>query len=504
MPALPLSVEKRHDASMAETTRDSLRVLLFATSAATRAVGDALDEQPGVSLVSAETATEPADTLADTAADCVVCDHDPPAVDVTAVAAAATDCGLPTLLVSGRPYDDLDGDPLAAGPVGFHRVLDGDPQPRLALRRVERAVADHEQRQALDRTEAQLDALFHNPDKAIGILDTDGTLTAVNEAALAFAGIFGDGADIVGRPFWETPWVTRASMTKGDVLDGIERAEAGDSKQFVITARDTNHNLIEVETTFRPIEGEVGIEGILVTGLDITTLRSQERRLRVLTRILRHNVRNDLEAITGHTDFIQEQGSGEIAEHATAVQRVADDLVDKSELARRVEQALSVDRRPVPTVDVAAVLRSELDRIERDYDAVEIDRTIPETQRARAEDGIDIAVRSLLENAVEHSDRDQPQLTVMVETVAAIDGGSGPAHPEQAIEIRIADNGPGIPDHEIAVIDEGVETALDHSSGLGLWAANWIVEDSGGSLSFELNEPHGTVAVITLALDSEV
>lgn len=438
-----------------------------------------------------------------TEADCVVCDHEPPAVDATAVATVAAEHGMPTLLVSARPYADLEEDPLTGGPVGFHRVLGDDPQPTLALRRLERAVETHEQRRALERERAHRDALFEDPDVAIGILDTDGTLTDINEVALLFAGIFGEGREVIGKPFWETPWVTRASMTRADVRDAIECAEDRAVTQFVITARDSNHNLIEVETTFRPIESEDGIEGVVVTGRDITIKRSQERRVRVLTRILRHNVRNDLSAITGHTDFIQDQTSGSVAEHASAIQRVADDLIDKSELARRVEQTLSIDRTPVPTVDVAKILGNELDRIEQDNDAVEVDRSIPDSQFARAEAGIDIAFRSLLENAVEHSDRDQPRLTVELEAVAAIDGGSGPEQPEQAVEIRIADNGPGIPDHEVAVIDEGGETALEHSSGLGLWAANWVVEDSGGTLSFERNQPHGTVAVITLAIASE-
>lgn len=69
---------------------------------------------------------------------------------------------------------------------------------------------------------------------------------------------------------------------------------------------------------------------------------------------------------------------------------------------------------------------------------------------------------------------------------------------EPDVVIEISDNGPGIPETELEPLRAGMETALEHTSGLGLWIANWIVEASGGTLSFAANDPRGTVVRIEL------
>ncbi len=70
---------------------------------------------------------------------------------------------------------------------------------------------------------------------------------------------------------------------------------------------------------------------------------------------------------------------------------------------------------------------------------------------------------------------------------------------DEIVRIEIRDDGPGIPEAEIRPLSEGRETPLEHTSGLGLWLAHWIVEASEGSLSFEDNDPRGTVAAIELS-----
>ncbi len=66
---------------------------------------------------------------------------------------------------------------------------------------------------------------------------------------------------------------------------------------------------------------------------------------------------------------------------------------------------------------------------------------------------------------------------------------------EQAV-ISVADDGPGIPRNELAVIDQAEESALNHASGVGLWLIDRIVAYSDGDLSFEID--NGTTARISL------
>jgi len=66
-----------------------------------------------------------------------------------------------------------------------------------------------------------------------------------------------------------------------------------------------------------------------------------------------------------------------------------------------------------------------------------------------------------------------------------------------AVVVVVEDDGPGVPEGELAVVETGEETALDHGSGLGLWLATWATERIGADLSFEIGDD-GTTATLSL------
>ncbi|WP_321163750.1 ATP-binding protein [Halorubrum saccharovorum] len=89
---------------------------------------------------------------------------------------------------------------------------------------------------------------------------------------------------------------------------------------------------------------------------------------------------------------------------------------------------------------------------------------------ASATTWIDRALDELIRNAVEHHDRERPMVEVTVESKT------------DAIEVRIADDGPGLTDMNRDVLETGQAVeALYHGSGLGLWLVYWVVQQSGGS-----------------------
>jgi hypothetical protein len=73
---------------------------------------------------------------------------------------------------------------------------------------------------------------------------------------------------------------------------------------------------------------------------------------------------------------------------------------------------------------------------------------------------------------------------------AAVDG--------EDVVLRVADNGPSLPEEEIRVLERGHETVVEHTSGLGLWLANWIVTESGGEIAFESGDTGRSVVTIRL------
>jgi signal transduction histidine kinase len=94
---------------------------------------------------------------------------------------------------------------------------------------------------------------------------------------------------------------------------------------------------------------------------------------------------------------------------------------------------------------------------------------------------------NLLNNAVQHNDTDDP--TVEVEATAT----------DEVLRVRIADDGPGIPDRQKERIFGRGERGLDSGgSGLGLYLVERLLEDFGGSITVSDNEPRGSVFEIEL------
>ena len=134
-------------------------------------------------------------------------------------------------------------------------------------------------------------------------------------------------------------------------------------------------------------------------------------------------------------------------------------------------------------LDVCRVLEAVADNHRDRYPAATI--TVDALPDLEVCAGLEVerAVDELVSNALEHG----PEGTTVI--IAA--------RPDaDCVEVTVADDGPGIPPLEAAVVEAGRETSLEHGRGLGLWLVNWIVTRYGGS--FQIQPDDGTVATLTL------
>ena len=223
---------------------------------------------------------------------------------------------------------------------------------------------------------------------------------------------------------------------------------------------------------------------------DVTDQQTREQRLAVLNRILRHNVRNELDVVLAHADRIDDE------DLRAGIRDSATDLVDLGEKARDAEEIMTASTRSPEPVDLAAVVRAVADEYRPEGreegttggSGGEVTVDCPdELTVVTHRSVVERVLSELVDNAVTHADGPSPHVEISLRESA--DG---------VVELSVADDGPGIPDRERRILAEGGETQLEHGTGIGLWFVNWAVTQLGGELEFAANEPAGSVVTVRL------
>lgn len=236
-----------------------------------------------------------------------------------------------------------------------------------------------------------------------------------------------------------------------------------------------------VETAFERLERE-------------RTLRDRRRDLellrQILSRLLRHNLRNETTLVRGQADRILDAADAledaddrealdEIRASAESIREAATTLDDWSAKAGRVGQLVDGDP-DVRSLELRSVVEEALAGLDVPPDA-SVDLSVPPGTSVLAVPQLARAVENLVENALVHGG---PAPTVEVSATRTGD----------SVELVVADDGPGIPPEEVAVLEAGEETPLKHGSGVGLWLVQWVVGRSDGE--FRLERADGTRAVV--------
>jgi PAS domain S-box-containing protein len=215
---------------------------------------------------------------------------------------------------------------------------------------------------------------------------------------------------------------------------------------------------------------------------DITERKRTEQLIRLLNRVLRHNLRNDMTALLGWAGLEQEAAEYDTGER---IRRIAEDLVTMSERARELERFARSDRDP-GRLDPEWLLGNVAEAKREAYPGATVAVQVRTDRGICAGPELEQAVAELVENAIVHDASEEPRVEIAV-------GDDG-----AWIELTVADDGPGIDEMEADVIASGNETALQHSSGLGLWLVNWIVTRYGGSFQIDGIDGEGSVATVRL------
>lgn len=278
-------------------------------------------------------------------------------------------------------------------------------------------------------------------------------------------------------------------FSQEEAVRRIRYAADGERQEFDWQIQRSNDELRWIRINLGPTTID-GRSCVISEVRDITESRARERRLRLLSRIVRHNLRNKTNVLMGYADRVRQAVEDETLEHEIeTILNITTEVGGLSDSVKQIEEiAESTATQREPT-DLRTVVHSLAEDVRLQYPAADIDVDAPEAVWVVAGTGLRYAIDHGLRNAIEHNDRESPTVTVSVVDEGETDQGT----------LRIADDGPPIPKTEIEVLQEDVETSSTfHGTGVGLWVMQWCVESLGGELTFEENSPRGNVVSISL------
>lgn len=239
-----------------------------------------------------------------------------------------------------------------------------------------------------------------------------------------------------------------------------------------------------------------GAPADLVSIRDVTERQRYEdelervnEELEMLNRVVRHDIRNDMAVILAWAELLEDHVDDAGMDHLEKILTSGEHIVELTDIARDYVETLTsdeeIDLKPTP---LRKKLTNEITiRREAHPDAeISVDEQIPDVD-VRANEMLSSVFRNLLNNAVQHNDKDSPVVEVSCELR------------DDTVEVRIADNGPGIPDERKDTIFGKGEQGIDSpGTGIGLYLVYTLVTEYGGEVWVEDNDPTGAVFVVQL------
>ncbi|WP_421704410.1 ATP-binding protein [Aliiroseovarius sp.] len=281
-------------------------------------------------------------------------------------------------------------------------------------------------------------------------------------------------------------------------------------EELRLTRQGRQESLLVRMAVRRGAEGS--LEGYVVAFDDVTDLVSAQRMAAWgdVARRIAHEIKNPLTPIQLSAGRIKRK-FGRLLEEAEAedLESLTDVIVRQTDDLRRIVDEFSkFARMPEPdrrSEDLAALVGGAVLLQRAGQEGVRIVDRLPKKPVMGNLDGTMIgqALTNLIKNAGEAIESLQEKgapdgHTPEIRVVMAVDG--------EVAEIRISDNGIGLPEDRARLFEPYV-TTRDKGTGLGLPIVKKIIEEHGGSLVLEDAEPFvegahpGAMAVIRLPVE---
>jgi len=228
--------------------------------------------------------------------------------------------------------------------------------------------------------------------------------------------------------------------------------------------------------------------GPIFTGRNVTHEHFTAQRREVITRVLRHNLRNDMEVVSGYMGIVRQQCETADQTAIDEVESVADKLRSLGEKMREIDARLTDSNNRLRRVNLRETTTRVVEEYHEAHPAVTFRVNVGEyviAGNSLVRDGI----AELIENAIEHTTTAEEETVITITADERAD--------EAGIDLSVVDNGQGIPRGEAEAISEATESKLNHSSGVGLWLVKWITDSINATFDIaQRTDGHGTRATV--------
>jgi len=338
-------------------------------------------------------------------------------------------------------------------------------------------------------------------------IDLDGRVVTLNAAAELLTGFF--RGEAVGR------YCTELFAHTSEVSDLLTETLTSHAPitSVPLTLRRRNGSTLPIEFSTAPLKGGEGKDlGVIGVIRDVTLVRQLESDLRRSDRLaalgtlaagLAHEIKNPLTSLLTFSRHLgrkvddpvfRERFSNVVPRELERINGIVERLL---ELARPARLTFALVRLPEL---LERALELHVEQLDERHVAVtrEYARDLPPIQADK--DALYRVFVNLIANALDAMPRGG-RLTVRAGWAGTGDAmRTGRRRPASRVKVEIEDTGVGIQPSETDRVFNPFYTTRDSGTGLGLALTHKIVEDHGGTISFQSAPGVGTTFTIILSL----
>jgi PAS domain S-box-containing protein len=372
---------------------------------------------------------------------------------------------------------------------------DGDPERMLGIQTD--ITEQKEREQAIEQTRTELRQIIDLIPDPLFAKNRDDEVLFSNEANAELLGATPAEIDGVAEPKI-MPEVENYEQYRQRDIEVIETGEPTVFEEKLTSADGEKHIF---QTTRIPFSTENRDDAVLGYARDVTDLKEYEQELEdshekierrneeleTLNRILRHDIRNDVVVMSRlgakleeHVDDDGEDLLHQLLDRTNHIEELTTGL-------RELMRTLLEEESELRPIRLDTVIESEVRDVSQSYDDATI--TIGDVPRVSVKGNMMLSsvFRNILKNAIRHNDSDVPEVDISAQTR------------DDRVEVRISDNGPGVPESiRQDIFGKGEKGLESKGTGIGLYLVNQLVAEYGGEVWVEDNDSGGALFVVKL------